>query len=94
MITNILSPNNASLPYNYSYPFTNVREFLEFSKYITRVGESGVLGFLAHLNSRAAANLVSEAITVEARQEMVLGQMQGLFPMPVRIAFVNLRTAD
>lgn len=84
MITNILGPNNASKPCTYAYPYNNVRDFIDFSNKITRIGESGVLGFLAHLNSRAAANLLSEAITVESRQEMVLRQMEGLFPMPVR----------
>lgn len=84
LFINMLSPNNASKPCTYAYPFQTVREFIEFSNHITRVGESGVLGFLAHLNSRASANLISEAITIESRQELVLRQMMGLFPMPVR----------
>jgi hypothetical protein len=83
MFIDMLSPGNASKPCTYAYPFQTVPEFLEFSDRITRVGESGVLGFLAHLDSRASANLISESITVESRQELVLRQMLGLFPMPV-----------
>ena len=89
MLTNVLNPNNASKPCTYAYPFGNVRDFIDFSDKITRIGESGALGFLSHLNSPAAASLMSETLTVEARQEMVLRQMEGLFPMPVRILVIH-----
>ena len=50
---------------------------------LTRFGESGVYGFLEHLDSRAAANLLLESIATEARQQMIFRQFEGLFPMPV-----------
>lgn len=50
---------------------------------LTRWGESGVYGFLEHLNSRAAATLLLDSITTEARQQMIFRQFEGLFPMPV-----------
>ena len=40
-------------------------------------------GFLEHLDSRAAASLLLDSITVEARQQMIFRQFKGLFPMPV-----------
>lgn len=82
LITNILSPQNASTACNYTYPFTTVPEFIDFSMRITRLGESGTFGFLEHLNSRASASLLLEAISTESRQEMVFRQLEGLFPMP------------
>ncbi|KZT72231.1 hypothetical protein DAEQUDRAFT_736363 [Daedalea quercina L-15889] len=81
-IANMLGPKNASKSCEYSYPFETVREFLQFSEVVTRFGEAGVYGFLEHLNSRAAAQIVLEAITIEARQEMILRQFEGIFPMP------------
>ena len=50
---------------------------------LTRFGESGVYGFLEHLDSRAAATLLLDSITTEARQQMIFRQFEGLFPMPV-----------
>lgn len=50
---------------------------------LTRFGESGVYGFLEHLDSRASANLLLESIATEARQQMIFRQFEGLFPMPV-----------
>lgn len=85
LITNMLSPNNASLQCNYTYPFNTVREFIDFSLKITRLGESGTFGFLEHLDSRASAALLLQAVSTESRQEMVFRQFEGLFPMPVRI---------
>ncbi len=67
----------------YSYPFETVRDFVDFCQKLTRFGESGVYGFLEHLDSRAAANLLLQSITTEARQQMVFRQFEGLFPMPV-----------
>lgn len=50
---------------------------------LTRWGESGVYGFLEHLDSRPAAEIVLQSITTEARQQMIFRQWEGLFPMPV-----------
>ncbi|KAF7332764.1 Stress response protein [Mycena kentingensis (nom. inval.)] len=82
MLTNILGPT-AAKPCNYTYPFTTVREFIDFCQKLTRFGESGVYGFLEHLDSRASAELLLQSITTEARQQMVFRQFEGLFPMPV-----------
>lgn len=90
LITNILSPQNASLACNYSYPFHTVREFIDFSMKITRLGESGTFGFLEHLDSRASAILLLESISTESRQEMIFRQLEGLFPMPVRTAYLRI----
>ncbi|EED78386.1 predicted protein [Postia placenta Mad-698-R] len=91
LISNMLGPNNASKSCNYSYPFQTVHEFIQFNEFgslpllnylVTRFGEAGTYGFLEHLDSRASAQLVLEAITTEARQEMIFRQFQGLFAMP------------
>ncbi|KAF9261800.1 hypothetical protein L218DRAFT_869320 [Marasmius fiardii PR-910] len=80
-LTNMLGPM-AAKPCNYSYPFTDVRGFVDFCQKLTRWGESGVYGFLEHLDSRAAANIMLQSITTEARQQMIFRQFEGLFPMP------------
>jgi hypothetical protein len=49
---------------------------------LTRWGESGVYGFLEHLDCRACGEILLQSITVEARQQMVFRQFEGLFPMP------------
>jgi hypothetical protein len=49
---------------------------------LTRWGESGVYGFLEHLDCRSCAEIVLQSIAVEARQQMVFRQFEGLFPMP------------
>ena len=82
LITNIIGPR-APQGCTYNYPFTTVREFLDFCQKVTRWGESGVYGFLEHLDSREAAILLLQSITTEARQEMIFRQFEGLFPMPV-----------
>ncbi|CAI4213073.1 unnamed protein product [Parascedosporium putredinis] len=46
------------------------------------VSSAGVYGFLPHLNSGPAAQLLLQSITVEARQQMAFRQMGGQFPMP------------
>lgn len=61
----------------------SVKEYLQFSEAVTRFGEAGAYGFLEHLNSRDAAQIVLQSITIEARQEMILRQFEGIFPMPV-----------
>jgi len=70
-------------PCKYQYPFDTVREFVDFCQKLTRWGEAGVYGFLEHLDSRAAAELLLQSITTEARQQMIFRQFQGLFPMPI-----------
>jgi len=67
----------------YNYPFTNVREFVDFNAILTRWGESGVWGFINHLDSREVGQLLAQSIATEARQEMIFRQMSGLHPMPV-----------
>ncbi|KAH6913461.1 Rds1 protein [Coprinopsis sp. MPI-PUGE-AT-0042] len=69
-------------PCTYQYPISTVREFLQFSQVLTRWGEAGVYGFLEHLDSRPAATMLLNSITVEARQQMAFRQLEGLFPMP------------
>lgn len=82
LLSNILGP--AAPPQcTYNYPYTNVREFIDFNQKLTRFGESGVYGFLGHLDSRESATLLLQSITTEARQQMAFRQMNGQFPMPV-----------
>lgn len=82
LITNILG-ENAPVQCTYNYPYTTVREFLDFCQKLTRFGESGVYGFLNQLDSREAAQLLLQSISTEARQQMIFRQFDGLFPMPV-----------
>lgn len=82
LISNILGA--AAPPQcTYNYPFTTVREYVDFCQRLTRFGESGVYGFLGHLDSQAAATLLLQSITTEARQQMIFRQFNGQFPMPV-----------
>ncbi|QIW94576.1 hypothetical protein AMS68_000094 [Peltaster fructicola] len=67
----------------YNYPYKNVREFVEFNAVLTRWGESGVWGFINHLDSREVGQLLAQSIATEARQEMIFRQFSGLHPMPV-----------
>ena len=67
----------------YDYPFTNPREWVDFMQILTRWGESGVWGFINHLDSREVGQLLAQSIATEARQEMIFRQMTGLHPMPV-----------
>lgn len=82
LISNILGAEAPS-QCNYNYPFTTVREFIDFCQKLTRFGESGVYGFLSHLDSREAAQLLLQSISTEARQQLIFRQFNGLFPMPV-----------
>ena len=41
---------------------------------LTRSSESGVYGFLEHLDSRAAASLLLDSIATESRQQMIFHQ--------------------
>ncbi|CAG8925487.1 unnamed protein product [Penicillium salamii] len=80
MLSNILGPR-APQQCSYIYPYTNVREFIDFCQKVTRFGEAGVHGFLPHLDSREAATLLTQTLTVEARQQLIFRQFEGLFPM-------------
>lgn len=80
MLSNILGPR-APQQCSYIYPYTNVREFIDFCQKITRFGEAGANGFLAHLESREAANLLTQTVTTEARQQLIFRQYENLFPM-------------
>ncbi|KAJ5817651.1 hypothetical protein N7447_007659 [Penicillium robsamsonii] len=80
MLSNILG-DRAPQQCSYIYPYTNVKEFVDFCQKLTRWGESGVYGFLAHLDSREAATLLVQSVTTEARQQMIFRQFEGLFPM-------------
>ncbi|KAF9473808.1 Rds1 protein [Pholiota conissans] len=82
MVTNMLG-RRAAKQCTYTYPFETVREFVDFCQKLTRFGESGVYGFLEHLDSRDAAQLLLQSITTEARQQMIFRQFEGLSPMPV-----------
>ncbi|KAJ5413016.1 hypothetical protein N7465_005321 [Penicillium sp. CMV-2018d] len=80
MLSNILGAR-APQQCNYIYPYTTVKEFVDFAQKLTRWGEAGVYGFLAHLDSREAATLLTQSITTEARQQLIFRQFEGLFPM-------------
>lgn len=82
MLSNILG-DHAPAACTYNYPFTDILEFVDFAQKVTRVGESGTYGFVPHLDSREAAQLLLGAVSTEARQQMVFRQFEGLFPMPV-----------
>ncbi len=82
VLTNMLG-EAAPVQCTYNYPYTTVREFVDFNSRLTRYGESGVWGFINHLDSREAAQLLSQSIATEARQQLIFRQMSGLFPMPV-----------
>ncbi|KAI1407909.1 ferritin-like domain-containing protein [Hypoxylon sp. FL1857] len=81
-LTNLLG-DRAPVQCTYDYPVRNVREFIDFNQKLTRWGESGVYGFLNHLDSRESAQILLQSITTEARQQMIFRQFDGLFPMPV-----------
>ncbi|KAF5671190.1 rds1 [Fusarium heterosporum] len=81
VISHMLGPE-APKQCTYNYPVSNVPEFIDFNQKLTRWGESGVYGFLPHLNSRPAAQLLLQSITIEARQQMIFRQLGGTFPMP------------
>ncbi|ROT43574.1 hypothetical protein SODALDRAFT_267625 [Sodiomyces alkalinus F11] len=82
ILTNMLGPQ-APRQCTYNYPVTSLREYLDFCQKLTRWSEAGVYGFLPHLNSGPAAQLLLQSITTEARQQMIFRQFSGLFPMPV-----------
>ncbi|KAK4129709.1 hypothetical protein N657DRAFT_653018 [Parathielavia appendiculata] len=81
VLANMLGPN-APKQCTYNYPVSNVREWVDFNQKLTRWAEAGVYGFLPHLNSGPAAQMLLQSITIEARQQMSFRQMGGQFPMP------------
>jgi hypothetical protein len=83
LLTNILGAAAPVQCIEYNYPVNTVREFVDYCQKLTRFGESGVYGFLNHLDSREAAQLLLQSISTEARQQMIFRQFDGLFPMPV-----------
>ncbi|KAI5857017.1 ferritin-like domain-containing protein [Tricharina praecox] len=81
LISNMLGPH-APKRCQYQYPFKTVPEFIDFCQKLTRWGEAGVYGFLPHMDSRPAAQMLLQSITTEARQQMIFRQLEGLFPTP------------
>ncbi|KAJ5101833.1 hypothetical protein NUU61_004055 [Penicillium alfredii] len=80
MLSNILG-SSAPQQCSYVYPYTSVQEFIDFAQKVTRAGEAGANGFLAHLDSREAAILLTQTLTTESRQQLIFRQFEGLFPM-------------
>ncbi|KAL4908217.1 hypothetical protein BDW74DRAFT_147069 [Aspergillus multicolor] len=85
LLSNMLG-ESAPKQCTYDYPFTTVREFLDFNVKLTRWGESGNWGFLSHLDSKEVATLIVQAEAIEARQQSVFRQLLGLHPMPIWFA--------
>ncbi|KAL7420270.1 hypothetical protein Q5752_005239 [Cryptotrichosporon argae] len=85
LLSNIVSYANrtGAKQCEYKYNFNTVQEFINFAQQLTRWGESGVYGFLSHLDSRPSANLLVQSIATEARQQFALRQFAGAFPVPV-----------
>lgn len=81
VLANMLGPQ-APKQCTYNYPVSNVREYIDFNQKLTRWAEAGVYGFLPHLNSGPAAQMLLQSITVEARQQLIFRQFGGQFPMP------------
>ncbi|KAL2151005.1 hypothetical protein VTH82DRAFT_6103 [Thermothelomyces myriococcoides] len=81
VLANMLGPS-APKQCTYNYPVSNVAEYIDFNQKLTRWAEAGVYGFLPHLNSGPAANMLLQSITVEARQQLIFRQFGGQFPMP------------
>lgn len=81
VLSNMLGPA-APKQCTYNYPVSNVAEYIDFNQKLTRWSEAGVYGFLGHLNSQPAAQMLLQSITIEARQQMIFRQFGGQFPMP------------
>ncbi|GAM84215.1 hypothetical protein ANO11243_022080 [Dothideomycetidae sp. 11243] len=82
LLTNMLG-ETAPKQCTYNYPYSTVREFIDFNQILTRFGESGVLGFKTHLDSREVDQLLGQSIATEGRQQQIFRQMLGLSPMTV-----------
>ena len=91
LLTNMLGERAPKECY-YDYPYTTVREWLDFMQRLTRFGESGVWGFINHLDSREVGQLLAQSIATEARQQQIFRQMSGLTPMDVWFENVSLYT--
>lgn len=77
LLTNMLGERAPAECY-YDYPYSTVREWVDFMQRLTRFGESGVWGFINHLDSREVGQLLAQSIATEARQQMIFRQMSGL----------------
>jgi len=63
---------------DYHWPnFMNILDFLDFNQKATRWGESGVVGYLQHLQSRPGGTVLTEGIVTEARQQFAFRQLSG-----------------
>ena len=82
LLTNMLG-ERAPKECIYNYPYKTVREWLDFMQRLTRFGESGVWGFINHLDAREVGQLLAQSIATEARQQQIFRQMSGLTPMDV-----------
>jgi hypothetical protein len=82
LLTNMLG-ERAPKECVYNYPYKTVREWVDFMQRVTRFGESGVWGFINHLDSREVGQLLAQSIATEARQQQIFRQMSGLTPMDV-----------
>ena len=82
LLTNMLGEAAPKQCY-YNYPYTTVREWIDFMQRVTRFGESGVWGFINHLDSREVGQLLAQSIATEARQQQIFRQLSGLTPMDV-----------
>jgi hypothetical protein len=80
LLNNILQTRGAK-QCEYRYNFNDIKGWIETCALITRMGESGVIGFLSHLDSRPSATLLQQAIHTEARQQYTFRQFAGSFPM-------------
>ncbi|KAK9475979.1 hypothetical protein V1514DRAFT_286330 [Lipomyces japonicus] len=81
LLQSILGPSGI-VECDYAFPFTNVSGFVTFLDKLTSWGEATVNGFLEHLDSRPAAQLLLLSVTAEARQNVILRAFEGLFPTP------------
>ncbi|KAH9824639.1 protein rds1, partial [Teratosphaeria destructans] len=68
LVANMLGWEAAPKQCQYDYPFTNVREYIDFMAKMTRWGEAGNWGFMPHLDCRECAGLLTQAEAIEARQ--------------------------
>ncbi|GAA5923796.1 hypothetical protein JCM1841_005394 [Sporobolomyces salmonicolor] len=82
LISNMLGADRSAKTCVYQYPYTAVKEFILFCQVLARWGEAGVYGFLHHLKSRSAAQMLLQSITVEVRQQMAFRLLQGLPAQP------------
>jgi len=77
-------PDLATARCQYNFPnFTDILDFIDLNQRITRFGESGVIGFLSHLNSQPSATNLVQAIATETRQQFAFRQLEGLFPIDI-----------